>query len=156
VDELLIGGCGFARPGCTSANPDGQSVRVSLPPGGDRLLIEDVRPFVPAIAFDVSNDFHEALGWSTAWTDGGGLALMEAGNHRSMLKDYYVQEWAENSMLSIIVPDAAARFERVSLVLSGRSYGDARPAEPKVEPWEATVTYVWDPCGVLLHSTQWA
>ena len=121
----------------------------------DGLAVEDVRPFVPAIEFEVSKGFYEALGWTVAWTDGEGLALMEAGDHRFMLQNYYVREWAENSMLAIIVADANAWYQRVVRVLDDRPYGNARVAEPKVEPWGATVTYVWDPCGVLLHFTQW-
>jgi hypothetical protein len=133
----------------------GNLVPLSQTQRDDRILIEDVRPFVPAADFGVSKAFYEALGWSTAWTDGRGLALMEIENYRFMLQDYFVQEWAENSMLSIIVSDASIWFERVSSVLSRRCYGDARVDEPKVEPWGAIVTYVWDPCGVLLHFTQW-
>jgi hypothetical protein len=57
-------------------------------------------------------------------------------------------------MLTIVVADATAWFERASAVLADRRFGDARVAEPKVEDWGATVTYVWDPCGVLLHFTQ--
>jgi hypothetical protein len=129
---------------------------LTSPPRDDDTAVEDVRPFVPAIDFDVSRRFYEALGWTTAWTDGEGLALMEAGRHRFMLQDYYVREWAENSMLSIIVADAGAWYDRVAGILAERPYGNARVAEPKVEPWGATVTYVWDPCGVLLHFTQWA
>lgn len=79
---------------------------------------------------------------------------MDLAGHRFMLQDYYVKQWAENFMLAIIVSDAAAWFERVSSVLACGEYGNARVAEPKVEDWGATVTYVWDPCGVLLHFTQ--
>ena len=39
-------------------------------------------------------------------------------------------------------------------MLAGGAFGDARVAEPKLEDWGATVTYVWDPCGVLLHFTE--
>jgi hypothetical protein len=122
----------------------------------DRMAVEDVRTFVPARDFDCSKAFYEALGWSTLWTDGEGLALMELGGHRFLLQDYYVKQWAENSMLAIIVSDATAWFERVSGVLAARDYGTARVAAPKVEDWGATVTYVWDPCGVLLHFTEFS
>ena len=33
-------------------------------------------------------------------------------------------------------------------------FGDARVAPPQQQDWGAIVTYVWDPCGVLLHFTQ--
>lgn len=119
------------------------------------LAVEDVRVFVPARDFAVSRDFYEALGWNTAWTDGDGLAIMELGGHRFMLQDHYVRDWAENFMITIVVADAAAWFEHVSAVLATGRFDGARVAAPKDEDWGATVTYVWDPCGVLLHFTQW-
>jgi hypothetical protein len=88
------------------------------------------------------------------WTDHEGLALLELAGYRFMLQNYYVKDWAENFMLTVVVDDARAWFQRVSAVLAGRQYGNARVAEPKDEEWGATVTYVWDPCGVLLHFTQ--
>jgi len=121
--------------------------------GGDRFAVHDVRTFVPAADFPRSVAFYEALGWATAWTDHAGLALMELGGHRFMLQDHFVRDWAENSMLSIVVSDARAWYERTVDVLRDGDFGPARVAEPKNEPW-ATVTYVWDPCGVLLHFTQ--
>ena len=118
------------------------------------MAVEDVRTFVPAQDFARSKAFYEALGWSAIWTDNEGLALMELSGHRFMLQDHYVQQWAENFMLTVVVSDAGAWFQHVSRALAGGEYGSARVHEPKVEDWGATVTYVWDPCGVLLHFTQ--
>lgn len=111
---------------------------------------------MPAKDFAVSKAFYEALGWSTIWTDDDGLALMELGGYRFMLQNYYVQQWAENSMLTIVVSDAAAWYQRVSTALAGDRFAGARADEPKVQDWGATVTYVWDPSGVLLHFTQFS
>jgi len=119
------------------------------------LPVEDVRPFVPAKDFEVSRRFYEALGWSTVWTDDDGLAMMELGGHRFMLQDHYVRDWAENFMITVVVDDAAAWYRHAASVLADGDYGGARVAEPRREDWGATVTYVWDPCGVLLHFTQW-
>ena len=124
-------------------------------PTHDPFAVEDVRAFVPALDFAMSKAFYEAIGWTTVWTDGDGLALMELGGHRFMLQNFYVKDWAENFMLTVVVADAAAWHGRVSAALSTGAYGIARVAEPKVEDWGATVTYVWDPSGVLLHFTQW-
>ena len=124
------------------------------PPAADRFAVEDVRPFLPAKEFARSKLFYETLGWSTIWTDYDGLALMELGGHRIMLQNFYVKAWAENSMLTIAVADASAWYERASHVLAAGEFGSARVNEPKYEEWGATVTYVWDPSGVLLHFTQ--
>lgn len=66
---------------------------------------------------------------------------MELGGARFVLQDRHVKEWAENSMLTVVVADAAAWYEHVADVLSSADSGDARVAEPKVEDWGATVTF---------------
>jgi len=116
-------------------------------------VVEDVRPFVAARDFLRSQRFYEALGWTTIWTDGQ-LALLEFGDHRLYLQDFYVREWAENSVLVITVDDPAAWHDHVASVLAEGDFGDARVAEPKAEEWGATVTHAWDPSGVLLQFTK--
>ena len=115
-----------------------------------RLGVDDVRPFVPARDFPRSHRFYEALGWTTVWS-GDGLALLQVGEHRVYLQDFYVREWAENSVLVITVDDPVAWHDHVESVLVDGDFGDAHVAAPKVEDWGATVTYVWDPSGVLLQ-----
>jgi len=118
------------------------------------LEVEDVRPFMPARDFERSAEFYSALGWSIVWTDNEGLALMELGGCRLMLQDFYVRQWAENFVISVVVSDAAAWFERVATAIEEGDYGDARVESPRSESWGAIVTYAWDPSGVLLHFTQ--
>lgn len=120
------------------------------------LSVSDVRAWIPARSFDTSLSFYTALGWTIAWSDGGGLAQLELAGHRVMLQDFYVKEWADNSMITIDVADAAAWFDHVTAVLAAGSFDGARAAPPKVEDFGATVTYVWDPSGVLLHFTEWS
>lgn len=119
------------------------------------LTVIDVRAWVPARDWAVSRAFYLALGWREVWSDGAGLALLDLADRRFMLQAYYVREWAENSMLTVEVTDAAAWHDHVASVLADGSYGDARVAAPKLEDWGAKVTYVWDPSGVLLHFTEW-
>ena len=126
----------------------------TAPSPGD-LTVTDVRPFVPAENFGRSLAFYTALGWSTLWTDGEGLALLSLGGRQMMLQNYYVRAWAENSMLVVEVADATAWHDHIARALASGEFGEARVAAPKQEPWGATVTYAWDPCGVLLHFTQW-
>src|SRR5262245_19114623 len=113
------------------------------------LRVFDVRAFVPANDFARSRAFYLALGWTERWTDGS-LSLLELGGHRLMLQDHYHREWAEHSMLTIEVASARDWHAHVEQVLATGEHGDARVAQPQDEAW-ATVTYVWDPSGVLLH-----
>jgi catechol 2,3-dioxygenase-like lactoylglutathione lyase family enzyme len=118
------------------------------------LTVTDVRPFLPAADFERSLAFYTALGWTTVWSDES-LALLSLAGHQLMLQDYYVREWAENWMLVVEVADAAAWHDHVGSVLASGDFGDARVAAPEHQDYGATVTYVWDPCGVLLHFTEW-
>ena len=109
---------------------------------------------MPSEDFEQSLAFYTALGWSTLWTDGEGLALMSLGGRQIILQNYYVKDWAENSMLVVEVTDAHAWYRHVERALTDGNFGNARVAEPQQQDWGALVTYVWDPCGVLLNFTQ--
>ncbi len=119
-----------------------------------QLHISDVRPFIPAQDFAISRAFYEALGWKIGWSDEK-LALLENGGHSFYLQAWYQKDWAENTMLHITVQDARACYTQIKSVVDSGRYPSARVAEPRLEPYGALVTYVWDPSGVLLHLAQW-
>ena len=121
--------------------------------GTDPLAVRDVRHFVPAKDLALSTAFYVALGWAATPIDDS-LVLLELAGHRFVLQDHYVTAWAENSMLTVEVDDAAAWHEHVRRVLADGSFVGARVAAPRREDWGAIVTYVWDPAGVLLHVAQ--
>ena len=87
-------------------------------PADELLAVDDVRMFVPSKDFDQSKSFYSALGWTTVWTDDDGLAILELGDHRFMLQDFYVREWAENFMMTVVVRSAQAWFDHVTGVLA--------------------------------------
>ncbi len=118
------------------------------------LRISDVRPFISARDFAVSKTFYEALGWKVGWADEK-LALLENGGHSFYLQAHYVKDWAENTMLHLTVQDAQACYAQIKPVIDSGRYPGARVSEPRLEPYGALVTYVWDPAGVLLHLVQW-
>jgi hypothetical protein len=119
------------------------------------LTATDVRVWVGSRDFATSRAFYNALGWSTAWTDGEALAQLELAGHRFMLQDYFERNWNHNSMMTIDVANAAAWFDHATAVLASGDFAEARVAAPTTEDFGAIVTYVWDPSGVLLHFTQW-
>ena len=111
------------------------------------------RPFLPAKDFGVSLKFYEALGFE-ARTLGAELAELRLGVHAFLLQDYYVKDWAENSVLHVLVDDLDAWWRRIDgLDLPGR-FGVRKPRPPRAEPWGQTVAYVFDPAGVLWQFAQ--
>lgn len=113
----------------------------------------DVKVFVPTKNFELSLRFYEALGWRRNWREGG-LAEIELADSRLYLQDFYAKDWAENFMLYVVVDDAQAWHDHAVRVIESDEYLGARTQPPKKEPYGALVTYVWDPCGVLIHFAQ--
>lgn len=113
----------------------------------------DVRVFVPTKDLDESIRFYEALGWQCNWREEG-LAEIELSSVRLYLQRFYAKEWAENFMIYIVVDDAEAWYKHAAEVVESGAFPVVRANPPKQEPYGALVTYVWDPCGILLHFAQ--
>lgn len=119
------------------------------------LTVSDPRPFIPARDFALSKRFYAALGWETRDV-GAGLALVRLADQQHFyIQDHYNKEVAENCMLHLTVQDAQAWYQHVAAVLSNGSFAGAHVQPPKAQPYGATVTFVHDPSGVLLHLCQW-
>lgn len=118
------------------------------------LTTHDLRSFVPAKRFDVSKEFYKSLGWDVKDL-GGGLALVQLRERNFYLQDYYVEEFAQNTMLHIAVEDAQAWYEHASSIVRDQRFAEARVQSPKRQAYGALVTFVHDPAGVLLHLCQW-
>lgn len=119
----------------------------TIPTGSER-----VRSFVPAEDFAVSKRFYEALGFEKVLD--GEVAIFNAGSGGFILQRYYQQQWAENTMLQLLVDDLDAWWAHiVSLDLAG-TFGVQPPKPPALQPWGLHVAYVYDPSGVLWHVAQ--
>jgi len=112
--------------------------------------VEAMRPFVPAKDFALSRSFYEALGFRSE-SLGDGLAEMYLGSYSFLLQDYYVEQWAGNFMMHMLVTDLGRWWDHIrALDLDARS-GVPEVKEPKLESWGLNVCYVVDPSGVLWH-----
>ena len=112
--------------------------------------IRAFRPFLPAKEFETSLRFYKTIGFN-AFQLGDTLAELSLGTHAFLLQGYYVKEWAENTVMHVLVSEVDTWWRHLnSLDLSNR-FGVAPPAPPRVEPWGLTVVYVFDPSGVLWH-----
>lgn len=120
-----------------------------------QLDATDLRPFIPARDFEVSKRFYAALGWDTRDV-GPKLALVTIGDGQHFyIQDYYVKEFAENTMLHVTVDSAADWHAHVAAVLDKGHFETARVQAPARQSYGATVVFVHDPSGVLLHLCQW-
>ncbi|TWT85778.1 Glyoxalase-like domain protein [Posidoniimonas polymericola] len=113
---------------------------------------ELARPFLPVKDYAVSRDFYQALGFEMLLDSE--VAIFAAGSGGFILQRHYQQQWAENTMMQLMVDDLNAWWAWiVSLDLPGR-FGVQPPKPPTLQPWGLVVAYVYDPCGVLWHVCQ--
>ncbi|GJL81218.1 MAG: glyoxalase [marine bacterium B5-7] len=115
--------------------------------------IRDIKPFVPARDFELSRRFYTSLGFTENFAVES-LAEFEAGDARFFLQNFYVEQWASNSMLYIDVDDAGAWYGRVQELIASGDYPGIRATPPRQQDYGAVVSFVWDPSGVLLHFAQ--
>ena len=118
-----------------------------------KVSATDVKVFVPTLDFGKSLQFYMALGWKLNW-ERESLAEIELANVRLYLQNFYEKAWAENFMIYIDIADAESWYQHVKHILEQGEFPTARAEPPKKESYGAFVTYVWDPCGVLLHLAQ--
>jgi uncharacterized glyoxalase superfamily protein PhnB len=113
---------------------------------------ELIRPFVPAKDFDRSKQFYETLGFNKVLD--GEVAIFNAGSGGFILQRHYQREWAENSMLQLMVDDLDAWWAHIEALDLPSKFGVQPPKPPAMQPWGLRMAYVYDPCGVLWHVAQ--
>lgn len=111
---------------------------------------EMCRPFIPALDFDLSRRFYEALGFEKL-LDAADVVIFRLGRGEFLLQRYYQKEWAENCMLQLMVDDLDAWWAHIRALELPRRFGIAEPKAPALQPWGLRVAYVVDPTGVLWH-----
>jgi hypothetical protein len=118
-----------------------------IPAGTERM-----RPFVPTKDFDLSKRFYEALGFERVLD--GEVAIFNAGSGGLILQRYYQKDWAENSMVQLMVDDLDEWWAHIVALDLPSKFGVQPPKPPAVQPWGLRTAYVYDPCGVLWHVAQ--
>jgi catechol 2,3-dioxygenase-like lactoylglutathione lyase family enzyme len=115
--------------------------------------IVDQRIFLPTRDLAQSIDFYSRMGWQARFRDDN-LALMELGASRVFLQKYYQKEWAENTMIHLVVDDAVRWHDMAQRVKQEGGFEEVKIRAPQREDYGALVTHVIDPAGVLLHFAQ--
>ncbi|NEX91366.1 VOC family protein [Caulobacter sp. 17J65-9] len=110
---------------------------------------ETARPFLPARDFAVSRAFYEALGFEKLFD--GEIAIFSVGRSEFILQNYYVEAWASNFMMQLLVDDLDGWWAHIEALDLPAAFGVAAPRAPAMQPWGMRVAYVFDPAGVLWH-----
>ncbi len=113
---------------------------------------ERMRPFVPTKDFDLSKRFYEALGFEKVLD--GEVAIFNAASGGFILQRHYQKDWAENSMVQLMVDDLDEWWAHIVALDLPSKFGVQPPKPPAMQPWGLRTAYVYDPCGVLWHVAQ--
>jgi catechol 2,3-dioxygenase-like lactoylglutathione lyase family enzyme len=115
-----------------------------------KASVKALRPFVPARDFEMSKRFYADLGFRVEPL-GDTLAEMSIGAHSFLLQDHYVEQWAGNFMMHMLVDRLNEWWAEIAALDLASRYGVESPRPPKLEDWGLNVAYVFDPSGVLWH-----
>jgi len=117
-----------------------------------RPTVRDVTVYVPTKSFEISKRFYAALGFELApgW---GGTTDVRVGGATLRLQDYFVTDWAHNTMIKLSVDDVEAWHQLATEVASQPEFADVR-VKPIEQVDTARVLHVLDPAGVLLVFVQ--
>jgi catechol 2,3-dioxygenase-like lactoylglutathione lyase family enzyme len=115
--------------------------------------VRALKPFLPAKDFATSKRFYAALGFRVDPL-GDDLAEMRLGQHSFLLQNYFVEAWAANCMMHVMVTNLEAWWEHIASLDLPSHYQVQSPRAPKLEPWGLNTAYVFDPSGVLWHFAQ--
>jgi catechol 2,3-dioxygenase-like lactoylglutathione lyase family enzyme len=109
-----------------------------------------LRPFVPAKDFAVSKRFYQAMGF-TLTGEADKVAFLKLGEFSFILQDFYVQAFAENFMMQVLVRDADAWWRQLDSARLVAEFGIPGPRAPAKQSWGLKVGFIVDPSGVLWH-----
>jgi uncharacterized glyoxalase superfamily protein PhnB len=84
----------------------------------------------------------------------GEVAVFRVGADEFILQQYYQKDWAENTMMQLMVDDLDSWWSHIERLGLSARFGVPAPKPPAMQPWGLRIAYVVDPCGVLWHVAQ--
>jgi hypothetical protein len=108
--------------------------------------VRSIRPMVPPRDFEISKRFYLDLGFQPQeLTDR--LVEMHLGAYSFILQGYYVERWAHNFVMHMLVSGLRLWWDHLVALDLGSRYG-VKTRAPQLEEW-GMVAGVGDPSGVL-------
>ena len=116
------------------------------------LKTVELKAFVPAKDHELSKRFYQDIGFTLA-SDMENLAYFHHDNASFMLQNFYVQEFAENLMLHLLVEDVDAWWEKLNAASISEKYG-VQMSPVQKQAWGMRDFTLTDPSGVLWRIAQ--
>lgn len=112
-----------------------------------RLRSIEIKAFVPAKDYALSQRFYADLGFERVWALPD-LTYFRTGNSSFLLQNFFNEDHAANFMMHLLVEDADAWWHHVQSAGLVATYG-VRAEEPQDRPWGIRDFVLVDPTGVL-------
>ena len=112
----------------------------------------EIKTFVPAKDFQLSQQFYQDIGFEKR-SEGGGVAYFCVEHCAFLLQDFYVQTYADNFMMHLQVEDVAAWYAHIQQSGIAEKYGSKISALVD-QPWRMRDFVFNDPSGVLCRIGQ--
>lgn len=113
--------------------------------------INNITPFIPAKDFDLSLRFYKDLGFTEVFKLDNAIRL-EMDDYGFWLQDYYVKEFADNTMLCIYLDDLETWWLKINeLDLDNNYQGKAKIFSKPHQQEGGLMMQFTDPTGVLWH-----
>ena len=85
------------------------------------LSVSAITAFIPAWDYELSRSFYQELGFAEAYYSGD-KTLFQIIDIGFWLQNYYVEEWANNTMLCLYVEDIKDWWQRVENVRTSEKF----------------------------------
>src|SRR6266849_2404216 len=96
--------------------------------------VRAMRPMVPAKDFEISKRFYVDLGFQPQKLTAR-LIEMHLGAYSFILQGYYVQQWADNFVMHMLVSDLGLWWSHICALDLPSRYGVKSPRAPKHKDW---------------------
>lgn len=108
-----------------------------------------LRAFLPAKNFEIEKAFYREIGFEESSYDDT-LSIFNKGAFSFYLQNYYVKDWADNSMMFLEVSDVDNWYNYLANLGLENKFNGIRFVKPVDEPWGRVCRMV-SPSGVLWH-----
>jgi hypothetical protein len=116
------------------------------------LAAIEIKAFVPASDFELSQEFYAALGFEIPWSSED-LAYLRYGEHSFLLQAFNQPEFIKNYQMHLLVEDVDSWHAHVMSSGVVQRFG-VKVGTPEDRPWAMRDFTLIDPSGVLWRIAQ--
>lgn len=111
--------------------------------------IKSMRPFIGAMAYDMSRSFYRDLGFEEGVISPD-MSVFKFENFAFYLQRYYAKDWVDNTMIFVEVDSVDRYYEELTKLDLPGKYPGVRLTPIRDDSW-GRECFLHDPSGILWH-----